>query len=180
MVEPQDSPEERINQDAEERQTENRRGVVLVNFALMPGNDTSHWPSQFRLDDEGASAMFCGFMESMVKVGLASCVDPVVGTEEPEEQLIEVNAADNLKIHEQDGRIGVYERFPSGDLKLDKEFPDRDAAEAYIEEIRQMGEASNQIGQAFSVMARHWITAKAAETGLERRLVREFIGGIID
>jgi len=181
MTEPQNSPEERINPDAEEGQTDSRRGAVLVNFLLVPGNDTSHWTSQFRLDDEGASAMFYGFMEAMVKVGLASSVEvTVVGTDEPEEQLIEVNAADNLKIHEQDGHIGVYERFPSGDLKLDKEFPDRAAAEVYIEGIRQMGQVSNQIGHAYSVMVRHWITVKAEETGLEWRLVREFIGGIID
>jgi len=43
-----------------------------------------------------------------------------------------------------------------------------------------MDQASNQIGEAYSVMVRHWITAKAEETGLERRQVREFIGGIID
>jgi len=178
---PQNSPEERINPELEEGQRETRRVSVLVNFELLPGTDISHWNSQLRLDDRAASGMFWGFLDKMLELGWASAVEPaVVGTDDPEEQLIEVNAADSLKIHEQDGHIGVYERFPSGDLTLDKEFPDRAAAEAYIDGIRQMGEASNQIGEDYSVMVRKWITAKAAETGLERRLVREFIGGIID
>jgi len=178
---PQNSPDERINQGVEEGQSETRRVSVLVNFELPPGTDISHWNSQLRLDDRAASGMFWGFLDKMLELGWVSGVEPaVVGTDEPEEQLIEVNAADSLKIHEQDGHIGVYERFPSGDLKLDKGFPDRAAAEVYIEGIRQMGQVSNQIGQAYSVMARHWITAKAEETGLERRLVREFVGGIID
>jgi len=43
-----------------------------------------------------------------------------------------------------------------------------------------MGEASNQIGDAYSVMVRQWVIEKAEETGLEPRLVREFIGGIFN
>jgi len=110
----------------------------------------------------------------------AAAADTTPLEQDSEGHVMMVDAADNLKIHEQDGHIGVYERFPQGDLKLVKEFPDRDAAEAYIEEIRQMGQASNQIGEAYSVMVRQWVIEKAEETGLEPRLVREFIGGIID
>jgi len=136
MTQPQNSPEGRINQDAGEGQWETQRSSVLVSFALVPGKDTSHLPSQLRLD-EGVSAMFYGFMESMVKVGLAS-----VGIDQPEEQLIGVYASSVLKTHEQDGYIGVYERMRSGDLKLEKNFPDRDAAEAYIEGIRNKEDGS--------------------------------------
>jgi len=80
MTGSQSSPEERINQDAKQGQSEIRRGSVLVNFELLPGNDTSHWPSQFRLDDPAACAMFWGFMDKMFQVGLASSVEgkPVV------------------------------------------------------------------------------------------------------
>jgi len=75
MSKPQNSPEERINEDAKQGQLETRRVSVLVNFELLPGDSTSHWPSQFRLDD-AASGMFWGFMDKMWEVGLASCVAP--------------------------------------------------------------------------------------------------------
>jgi len=76
MSKPQNSPEERINQDSEEGQPETRRVSVLVNFELLPGNDTSHWTSQFHLDDRAACAMFWGFMDKMLEVGLASKGSP--------------------------------------------------------------------------------------------------------
>ena len=43
-----------------------------------------------------------------------------------------------------------------------------------------MVEACNRIMQDFLVMVKQWVAVKAEETGLERRRVREFIGGIID
>jgi len=75
MGKPQKSPEERINPEIEEGQRETRRVSVLVNFELLPGDSTSHWPSQFRLDD-AASGMFWGFMDKMWEVGLASKGSP--------------------------------------------------------------------------------------------------------
>ena len=100
--------------------------------------------------------------------------------QDSEGDVIYVDVAGNLRIHEQDGHIGVYERSLSGDLKLEKEFPDREAAEAYMEEIRQRDQTANQVMKAYSVMVRQWVIEKAEETGLEPRLVREYIGGIID
>ena len=94
--------------------------------------------------------------------------------------LIPTDVAGTLSIHAQDGRVGVYELHPSGDLLINREFPDREAAEAYMEETRQMDLACTRIMQSYKDMTEKWINDKAAETGLGRRLVREFIGGIID
>jgi len=81
------------------------------------------------------------------------------------------------------GVFTIYERMlDPKKMLLVKEFPSRaDAdADAYIQHQRDMDEVYERLGESFETMVSLWITGKAKETGLEPRLVREFIGGIID
>jgi len=113
-MQPQNSPEERINQDAEEGQTK------------------SIEPDYFVIEEEGGKA-----------------------------NLYEVN-----------------DHF--GSKLLVQEYPNRAAAQEYIDYQQKMDEVAEKISEDYRAMVGQWITAMAAETGLEPRLVREFIGGIID
>ena len=53
------------------------------------------------------------------------------------------DVAGTLSIHEHGGQFGVYEEWKPGDLTR-HEFPTREEAEAYIEEVRRIDPACNQ------------------------------------
>ena len=72
----------------------------------------------------------------------------------------------------------VYERLSSDKMLLVREFPTRADADAYIQHQLDMDTASDRIMEDFRDMAARWINAKAEETGLEPRLVSEWLEGI--
>ena len=78
------------------------------------------------------------------------------------------------------GPAAIYERMDSNKAVLVKEFPSREEADAYIQHQRDMDATCERIEESFSAMVEQWVADKAEEIGLEPRLVREFIGGIID
>ena len=76
------------------------------------------------------------------------------------------------------GRAAIYERMDSNKAAFVKEFSSRADADAYIQHQLDMDAASDRIMEDFRAMAAKWITHKATETGLERRLVSEWLEGI--
>lgn len=76
------------------------------------------------------------------------------------------------------GRAAIYERMDSDKAVLVKEFPSREEADAYIQLQLDLDAACARIHEDFRAMAAKWITHKAEETGLEQRLVSEWLEGI--
>jgi len=94
---------------------------------------------------------------------------------------VEAFESDYYVIEEEGGKANLYEvNDHFGSKLLVREYPDRAAAQEYLDYQQKMEEVSEKIIEDYGAMVRQWITTEAAETGLEPRLVREFIGGVID
>jgi len=76
-------------------------------------------------------------------------------------------------------RTSVYREFTSGKWLLERDdFPNRAAADAYVEHEQQMDAACDKIHEDYQALVKQWIVDKAEETCLEPKLVREWIEGL--
>jgi len=201
-MQPQNSPEERINQDPEEGQLaereippSTRRVSLLLSLDLRPSCVTDRWPTHILFADSRYAGALWGLLDNWIGNGTATSpeerrnLDVEIGQSQslsvlsPLEHGMPVEAIepDYFVIEEEGGKANLYEvNDHFGSKLLVQEYPDRAAAQEYVDYQHKMDEVAEKISEDYEAMVAEWITVMAAETGLEPRLVREFIGGIID